>query len=91
MDPSAIAVVCWKGKTNLCVMVTPMDGRELLERISFRFGLKIPKLDDGKPDLKCDDGSDEQPDGGAETVDPDCVPESKASEDMDISDVKDTE
>lgn len=91
MDPSAIAVVCWKGKTNLCVMVTPMDGRELLERISFRFGLKIPKLDDGKPDLKSDDGSDEQPDGGAETVDPDCVPESKASEDMEISDVKDAE
>jgi multisite-specific tRNA:(cytosine-C5)-methyltransferase len=89
MDPNAIAIVCWKGKTNLCVMLTPMDGKELLDRISFRFGLKIPKVDDGKPSLKSD-GSDEQPDGGDETVDPECVPESKAS-DMEISDVKEAE
>ncbi|KAM0832438.1 hypothetical protein ACQ4PT_064901 [Festuca glaucescens] len=88
MDPNAIAIVCWKGKTNLCVMLTPMDGKELLDRISFRFGLKIPKVD-GKPSLKSD-GSDEQPDGGDEAVNPECVPESKAS-DMEISDVKEAE
>ncbi|CAM0951796.1 unnamed protein product [Alopecurus aequalis] len=89
MDPNAIAIVCWKGKTNLCVMLTPMDGKELLDRISYRFGLKIPKIDDGKPNLKSD-GSDEQPDDGEETVDPESVPESKAS-DMEISDVKEAE
>uniref|UniRef100_A0ACD5Y0S6 Uncharacterized protein n=1 Tax=Avena sativa TaxID=4498 RepID=A0ACD5Y0S6_AVESA len=88
-DPSAIAVVCWKGKTNLAVMLTPLDGKELLERISYRFGLKIPKVDDWKPNLKSY-GSDEQPDGGDQTVDPEGVPESKAS-DMEISDVKDAE
>jgi multisite-specific tRNA:(cytosine-C5)-methyltransferase len=89
MDPNAIAIVCWKGKTNLAVMLTPMDGKELLDRISFRFGLKIPKVDDGKPNLKSD-GSDEQPYGGDETVDPECVPESKAT-DMEMSDAKEAE
>ncbi|KQJ90616.1 tRNA (cytosine(34)-C(5))-methyltransferase [Brachypodium distachyon] len=88
-DPSAIAIVCWKGKTNLCVMVSPLDGKELLERVSLRFGLKVPKADDRKTKLKVD-GSDEQLDCGAETVDPECKPESKAS-DMDISDVKEVE
>jgi multisite-specific tRNA:(cytosine-C5)-methyltransferase len=61
MDPSAIAMVCWKGKTNLCVMVSPLDGKELLERVSLRFGLKLPIADEKKPKLKID-GSDEQPD-----------------------------
>ncbi|KAL5201391.1 hypothetical protein ABZP36_035745 [Zizania latifolia] len=66
MDPSAIAIVCWKGKTNLCVMVSPLDGKELLERISLRYGLKLPKADDVKPSMKID-GSDEKPDLSTES------------------------
>jgi multisite-specific tRNA:(cytosine-C5)-methyltransferase len=89
MDPSAIAIVCWKGKTNLCVMVSPLDGKELLERICLRYGLKIPKADDVKPSMKID-GSDEQPDLSTEAVDPEAVPESKAS-DMEIADAKEVE
>uniref|UniRef100_A0A0E0M2B3 SAM-dependent MTase RsmB/NOP-type domain-containing protein n=1 Tax=Oryza punctata TaxID=4537 RepID=A0A0E0M2B3_ORYPU len=91
MDPSAIAIVCWKGKTNLCVMVSPLDGKELLERICLRYGLKVPKADDVKPTMKID-GSDEQPDLSteAEAVDPEAVPESKAS-DMEIADAKEVE
>ncbi|KAK8459984.1 hypothetical protein SEVIR_2G250800v4 [Setaria viridis] len=88
-DPSAIAIVCWKGKTNLCVMVSPLDGKELLERISLRFGLKIPKLDEEKPNPKIT-GSDEQPDGATETDDQECLPESKAS-DMEIPDAGEAE
>lgn len=38
VDASTIAIVCWKGRTNLCVMVSQVDGEELLERISMRFG-----------------------------------------------------
>ncbi|XP_062193834.1 uncharacterized protein LOC133897208 [Phragmites australis] len=87
MDPSAIAIVCWKGKTNLCVMVSPLDGKELLERISLRFGLEVPKADGPKQEI---DGSDEQPDCATETDDQECLPQSKAS-DMEISDVKEVE
>jgi len=82
-DPSAIAFVCWKGKTNLCVMVSPLDGKELLERISLRFGLKIPKLDKEKPNQEVT-GSGEQPDCANEADD---QPESKAS-DMEIPDAE---
>ncbi|CAN6182617.1 unnamed protein product [Urochloa humidicola] len=85
-DPSAIAIVCWKGKTNLCVMVSPLDGKELLERISLRYGLKIPKLDKEKPNQEIA-GSDEQPDSATEVDDQECLPESKAS-DMEIPDAK---
>ncbi|CAN6218030.1 unnamed protein product [Urochloa humidicola] len=85
-DPSAIAIVCWKGKTNLCVMVSPLDGKELLERISLRYGLKIPKLDKEKPNQEIA-GSDEQPDSATEVDDEECLPESKAS-DMEIPDAK---
>ncbi|KAG2644005.1 RNA cytosine C(5)-methyltransferase NSUN2-like [Panicum virgatum] len=82
-DPSAIAIVCWKGKTNLCVMLSPLDGKELLERISLRFGLKIPKLDKEKPNQEVT-GSGEQPDCANEADD---QPESKAS-DMEIPDAE---
>ncbi|GJM84495.1 hypothetical protein PR202_ga00172 [Eleusine coracana subsp. coracana] len=85
MDPSAIAIVCWKGKSNLCVMVSPLDGKELLERVSLRFGLKFLVENEKKPKQKTD-GSDEQPDCATETDDQECLPESKAS-DMEIADV----
>ncbi|GJN20554.1 hypothetical protein PR202_gb07946 [Eleusine coracana subsp. coracana] len=85
MDPSAIAIVCWKGKSNLCVMVSPLDGKEMLERVSLRFGLKHPVEDEKKPKQKTD-GSDEQPDCATEMDDQECLPESKAS-DMEIADV----
>ncbi|CAL5073838.1 unnamed protein product [Urochloa decumbens] len=89
-DPSAIAIVCWKGKTNLCVMVSPLDGKELLERISLRYGLKIPKLDKEKPNQEIA-GPDEQPDSATEVEDQECfLPESKAS-DMEIPDAEEAE
>ncbi|EER96904.1 tRNA (cytosine(34)-C(5))-methyltransferase isoform X2 [Sorghum bicolor] len=88
-DPSAIAIVCWKGKTNLCVMVSPLDGKELLERISLRFGLKIPKGDKEKPSEEIA-GSDELLDCATEVDDQECFPESKAS-DIEISDAKDAD
>lgn len=34
-----IAIVCWKGRTNLSIMVTEMDSRELRERIALRYGV----------------------------------------------------
>lgn len=37
-DSSAIAIVCWKGKTNLSIMVSQLDARELLERLHARYG-----------------------------------------------------
>ncbi|KAK8968973.1 hypothetical protein KSP40_PGU012330 [Platanthera guangdongensis] len=37
-DSSAIAIVCWKGKTNLSIMVSQLDAQELLERLQARFG-----------------------------------------------------
>lgn len=36
VDESTIAIGCWKGRTNLTVMVTAIDCRELLERLSVR-------------------------------------------------------
>jgi multisite-specific tRNA:(cytosine-C5)-methyltransferase len=69
-------------------MVSPQDGKELLERISLRFGLKIPKLDEEKPNKIT--GSDEQPDGATEMDDQECLPESKAS-DMEIPDAEEAE
>lgn len=88
-DPSAIAIVCWKGKTNLCVMVSPLDGKELLERISLRHGLKIPKGDKEKPSQEIA-GSDELLDCATEVDDQESLPESKAS-DIEISDAKEAE
>lgn len=84
MNPSAIAIVCWKGKTNLCVMVSPLDGKELLERVSLRFGLKLPIADEKKPEQNL---IKEQPDcATTEKDDQEYLPESKAS-DMEIADV----
>lgn len=37
-DASTIAIVCWKGKTNVSIMVSPLDAKELLERLAVRFG-----------------------------------------------------
>ncbi|KAJ8544025.1 hypothetical protein K7X08_025643 [Anisodus acutangulus] len=33
-DPSTIAIGCWRGKSNISVMVTTLDYQELLERMS---------------------------------------------------------
>lgn len=37
-DASTIAIVCWKGKTNVSALVSPLDAKELLERLAVRFG-----------------------------------------------------
>ncbi|PAN35882.1 hypothetical protein PAHAL_6G242600 [Panicum hallii] len=39
-DPSTIAIVCWRGKGTMNVMVSPPDRKDLLERMAYRFGLK---------------------------------------------------
>lgn len=39
-DPSTIAIVCWRGKGTMNVMVSPTDRKDLLERMAYRFGLK---------------------------------------------------
>lgn len=70
-------------------MVSPLDGKELLERISLRFGLKIPKADKEKLSQEIA-GSDELPDCATEAGDQDCFPESKAF-DIEISDAKEAE
>ncbi|KAG6768468.1 hypothetical protein POTOM_027385 [Populus tomentosa] len=36
VDASTIAIGCWKGRSNLSVMVTAIDCQELLERLSVR-------------------------------------------------------
>ncbi|XP_064974001.1 uncharacterized protein LOC135584442 isoform X1 [Musa acuminata AAA Group] len=38
VDASTIAIICWKGKTNLSILLSPADGQELLERLAVRFG-----------------------------------------------------
>lgn len=70
-------------------MVSPLDGKELLERISLRFGLKIPKAEKEKPSQEIA-GSDELPDCATEADDQECFPESKASE-ISMSDAKEAE
>uniref|UniRef100_A0A1D1ZIH6 tRNA (Cytosine(34)-C(5))-methyltransferase n=2 Tax=Anthurium amnicola TaxID=1678845 RepID=A0A1D1ZIH6_9ARAE len=54
IDASTIAIGCWKGKTNLSVMVSEVDSLELLARISVRFGTGEGSLR-GEP--KCMGGS----------------------------------
>lgn len=41
-DEQRIAIVCWKGKNSLSVLVSEMDGQELLERLAARFGIEKP-------------------------------------------------
>uniref|UniRef100_A0ACD5Y7R7 Uncharacterized protein n=1 Tax=Avena sativa TaxID=4498 RepID=A0ACD5Y7R7_AVESA len=45
MDPSTIAIVCWRGKSTMDVLVSPPDRKELLE---YRFGFKAFKVEDEK-------------------------------------------
>ena len=46
VDTSTIAIVCWKGRTSLCIMVSQLDGQELLERLSARFGCEKTSVRD---------------------------------------------
>ncbi|KAK1370949.1 tRNA (Cytosine(34)-C(5))-methyltransferase [Heracleum sosnowskyi] len=45
VDASTIAVGCWRGRTNVAVMVTALDCQELLERLLPR----TDKMDDSSP------------------------------------------
>ncbi|EEC83759.1 hypothetical protein OsI_29649 [Oryza sativa Indica Group] len=49
MDPTTIAIVCWRGKATLNAMVSPPDRKELLERITQRFGLKALRVEEENP------------------------------------------
>ncbi|CAL9062248.1 unnamed protein product [Musa banksii] len=44
VDASTIAIICWKGKTNLSILLSPADGQELLERLAVRFGSRPSTL-----------------------------------------------
>uniref|UniRef100_A0A0A8ZLX2 RNA cytosine-C(5)-methyltransferase NSUN2-like PUA domain-containing protein n=1 Tax=Arundo donax TaxID=35708 RepID=A0A0A8ZLX2_ARUDO len=48
IDPSTIAIVCWRGKGTMNVMVSPPDRKELLERIEYRFRFKAAIEEDEK-------------------------------------------
>lgn len=37
MDGTTIAIGCWRGRTNISVMVTTIECQEMLERLSVRF------------------------------------------------------
>ncbi|KAJ1268920.1 hypothetical protein BS78_07G170500 [Paspalum vaginatum] len=39
-DPSTVAIVCWRGKGTMNVMVSPPDRKDLLEKMANRLGLK---------------------------------------------------
>lgn len=52
MDPSTIAIVCWRGKATVNVLVSPPDRKELLERITYHFGLKAFIVEDEKSNHK---------------------------------------
>eukprot|EP01018_Ginkgo_biloba_P016651 Gb_17436 [translate_table: standard] len=41
---SAIAIGCWKGRTNLGLMLSKLESEELLERISFKYGNEMSDL-----------------------------------------------
>ncbi|XP_057864742.2 multisite-specific tRNA:(cytosine-C(5))-methyltransferase trm4b isoform X2 [Cryptomeria japonica] len=41
-----IAVGCWKGRTNLSLMVSKLESEELLERIFFNYGKEMPEMPD---------------------------------------------
>lgn len=51
MDPSAIAIVCWRGKATMIVLVSPPDRKELLE---YRFGFKAFSVEDESSNHKID-------------------------------------
>lgn len=38
VDGSTIAIGCWRGRTNISVMVTAIECQEMLERLSVRVG-----------------------------------------------------
>ncbi|KAH9301592.1 hypothetical protein KI387_013175, partial [Taxus chinensis] len=40
-EKSLIAVGCWKGRTNLSLMVSKLESEELLERIVFKYGKEM--------------------------------------------------
>ncbi|KAJ0981406.1 hypothetical protein J5N97_009661 [Dioscorea zingiberensis] len=46
LDASTIAIVCWKGKTNLSIMVSQLDAQELRERLSIRFATEVTMSED---------------------------------------------
>ncbi|CAL5013087.1 unnamed protein product [Urochloa decumbens] len=47
-DPTTIAIVCWRGKGTMNVMVSQPDRKDLLERMAYRFGIKASTEEDEK-------------------------------------------
>ncbi|KAM3294309.1 hypothetical protein ACQJBY_037293 [Aegilops geniculata] len=50
-DPSPIAIVCWRGKATMNVLVSPPDRKELLE---YLFGIKAFEVEDEKSNKNID-------------------------------------
>ncbi|KAL5992529.1 hypothetical protein ACLOJK_013448 [Asimina triloba] len=45
VDPSTVAIGCWKGRSSLTVMVSQTDCKELLERLYLPLGKKAPSVE----------------------------------------------
>ncbi|TVU05452.1 hypothetical protein EJB05_48616 [Eragrostis curvula] len=45
VDPSTTAMVCWRGKGTMNVMVSPLHRKDLLERMEYLFGLNAAKVE----------------------------------------------
>ncbi|KAF6170326.1 hypothetical protein GIB67_043016, partial [Kingdonia uniflora] len=54
VDASTVAIGCWKGKTNVSVMVAPTDCQELLGRLSVHFENKKDSSDQENMQLELD-------------------------------------
>ncbi|KAG9451475.1 hypothetical protein H6P81_011440 [Aristolochia fimbriata] len=82
VDSSTIAIVCWKGRTNVCVMVSEADCQELLQRLMVRTGrISGPSLttkdncSEPQTEVIIEEDSDDATDVPTETVEQEAVGE----------------
>jgi multisite-specific tRNA:(cytosine-C5)-methyltransferase len=55
MDPSTIAMVCWRGKGTMNVMLSSPDRKDLLEMMECQFRPNGAKVENEKPCHKIDE------------------------------------
>lgn len=56
VDASTIAIGCWRGRTNVSVMVTALDCQELLERLLARMDIENGVSENKSPSVLDDNG-----------------------------------
>ncbi|KAM7529315.1 hypothetical protein LguiB_032725 [Lonicera macranthoides] len=56
VDASTIAIGCWRGRTNVSVMVTALDCQELLERLLARMDIENVVSKNKTPNVQDDNG-----------------------------------